>query len=266
MAKRSNAAAMRRMSTQSQANTKTSSTKNGMVDSLLSTLNSEMRNLIYKFALQQPEPITVRYCEDEDDQSNSLASTSVDKYPTALTETCKSIRDECGTTFYAINQFHFDGRTDSLPKTNIVKQFLASIGGSNSRAMRSVTIDTGSYHSILAYFLMHALQETVRFSRIHPYIKFQCLASICPDRLAAHGINYRLVLECSDIPASFQKLAVEVEAALRSLEAATVSPQHWGLLKELKDAPQVWEALVNTVKAAGMETTGTETGTATRKA
>ncbi|KAK5713591.1 hypothetical protein LTR15_011291 [Elasticomyces elasticus] len=266
MAKCSSGAAMRSVLTEPTASTKTSSTKNGMVDSFLSTLNSEMRNLIYEFTLQQPEPIAVRYCEDDDDQSNSLASTSVDKYPTALTETCKSISDECGTTFYAINQFQFDGRTDSLPKTNIVKQFLASIGGSKSRAMRSIIIDIGSYHSILAYFLMHAMQETVQSSTIHPYIMFQCSASIRPDRLAAHGINYRLVLECSDIRASFQKLAIGVEAELESQEVAMVSPQHWGLLKDLKDAPQVWEASVNAVKAVGLPATGTETGTATRKA
>ncbi|KAK4890599.1 hypothetical protein LTR27_010761 [Elasticomyces elasticus] len=235
--------AKRSMSTQSRANTKTSSTKNGMADSLFSSLMPQTRNLIYKFALQQPDPITVRWYENEDDQRNSVTSTSMNKYPTALTETCKLIRKECGTLFYATNRFQFDSKSDSLPKVNIVKRFLATIGGSNSRAMRSIIIDAGLYHSVTAYFLMHALQEAVQFSKVESHIEFKFRASICPDRLAFHGVNYPLVLDCGGIAASFQKLAVEEEVDLGRHEAAKLSPQHWQLLEELKDAHKIWVAL-----------------------
>ncbi|KAK3639344.1 hypothetical protein LTR56_012512 [Elasticomyces elasticus] len=242
------------MSIQSMMNSKTSLTKNGMADSLFSSLMPQTRNLIYKFALQQPEPITVRWYEHEDDQRTSVASTSVDKYPTALTETCKLIRNECGTILYATNQFQFDSRTDSLPKLDIVKRFLAIIGRSNSRAMRSITIEVGLYPSVTAHFLMHALQDLVQFSGVESHIKFNCRAIICPDRLAAHGVYYRLVLDCGDVVASFQRLALEKGAELRSQEVALVSPQHWQLLQELKDAHKMWVTLgetANTVQTAG---------------
>ncbi|KAK4952371.1 hypothetical protein LTR10_009177 [Elasticomyces elasticus] len=242
MAKR-NRAVTHTLSTQSMTNSKTSSAKNGMAGSPFSSLTPATRKLIYEFALQQPEPIRVRWYEEEDDQRNSVASTPVDKYPTALTETCKFIRKECGTILYARNQFQFDSRTDSLPKPDIVKRFLTTIGTSNSRAMRSIIIKVGMYPSVTAHFLMHALQDIVQFSGVKSHIKFECRASICPDRLAAHGVYYGLVLDCNDVAASFQKLAVEKGAQLRSQEAALVSPQHWRLLQELKDAHKMWLTL-----------------------
>ncbi|KAK5698215.1 hypothetical protein LTR97_007176 [Elasticomyces elasticus] len=252
MAKRSGLAAMRTMSTRSMANTKTDSIKDAMADSLFARLSPEMRNIIYEFALQQHEPIVVRWYDDLDDHPEDVVSNTVDKFTTALTKTCRQISKECGTMFYAINDFQFDSSVDSMSKTRIAKRFLGIIGGENAKAMRFMIVDVGLYHSVLAHFLIHALQEILQFSELHPHAKFECRASIHPNRLALNSVNYRLVLECGDVAASFGRLAAEEELKLSRQEAEMVSPQHWQLLQELEEAYAIWIRLTKPTDTANM--------------
>ncbi|KAK5725081.1 hypothetical protein LTR17_013280 [Elasticomyces elasticus] len=252
MAKHSGAAATRTMSTRSMANTEMDSIMDAMADSLFARLSPEMRNIIYEFALQQSEPIMVRWHDDRDDHPEDVASSSVDKYTTALAQTCRQIGKECGTMFYAINKFQFDSSTDSIPKTTIVNRFLDTIGGENAKAMRFMSVDLGIYRSVLAHFLIHALQEILQFSTHNPHAKFECRASIRPNRLAMNSVNYRLVLECGDVAASFGRLAAEEELELSRQEVAMVSPQHWQLLQELEEAHAIWIRLTKPTDTADM--------------
>ncbi|KAK3636414.1 hypothetical protein LTR56_014201 [Elasticomyces elasticus] len=238
------------MSTRSMANTATAATKDGMANSFFGRLMPEVRNTIYELALRQPEPIVVRWHDDREDHPEDVVSNSVDKFITALTKTCKQIGKECGTMFYAINKFQFDSSADSMPKTIIVERFLDTIGGENAKAMRFMIVDVGLFRSVLAHFLVYALQEVLRFSELNPHAKFECRASIRPNRLAINGVNYGLLLECSDVAASFQSLAAEKELELGRQAAAMVSPYHWQLLQELKESHGIWARLTKPVGTA----------------
>lgn len=150
----------------------------GCPHSPLAKLSPELRNIIYELALRCAEPVRVR---DTFDLATSFATLDSRKDPLAPTRTCKMIRDDCGSMFYAVNstfvvlvkchvsQWHYNPDLVTFERT--VRSFLDGIGGHKSLLIEKIVLDMG--HLTLTYFcnfkevvkkLVHVRSELRRLS------------------------------------------------------------------------------------------------------
>ncbi|KAK4952367.1 hypothetical protein LTR10_009173 [Elasticomyces elasticus] len=124
-----------------------------MENSLFMRLPTELRVQIYDLVLRQPEPIVIRWCFVRRWYSFwiwcylAIGSTLGNHHPTALTATCRFIKQECGQSFYNINSFVLLCRNDVSwnNKLQLLRLFLERIGEPNRLALRSVAVDLGAY-------------------------------------------------------------------------------------------------------------------------
>ncbi|KAK5713594.1 hypothetical protein LTR15_011294 [Elasticomyces elasticus] len=124
-----------------------------MENSLFMRLPTELRVQIYDLVLRQPEPIVIRWCFVRRWYSLwiwrhlAIGSTLGKYHPTALTATCRLIKQECGQSFYNINSFVLLCRNDVSwnNKLQLLRLFLERMGEPNRLALRSVAVELGAY-------------------------------------------------------------------------------------------------------------------------
>ena len=114
----------------------------------LLSLSAELRNKIWEYALQQPEPIDIMLKRSN---SMQLGGLMYDKTPgemrvAALLRVCHQTQTECSQMLYALNIFRFTIHPSLLVRpqhdlTWIYGRFLDSIGALQKKSLRQVLVN-----------------------------------------------------------------------------------------------------------------------------
>ncbi|KAK5713593.1 hypothetical protein LTR15_011293 [Elasticomyces elasticus] len=161
-------------------------------------LPPELRNSIYKLALQQPEPASIRRLGKTESRQ---PSSQLPYHATALTRTCKLIRGEATQLFYAINTFiilceHVNHRYKLL----LLCDFLDQIGQQNKSALRSINIDIGSFTDFYDNDVFGQLWLLAGLVGLEPQLKVQCTTPYEHDA----NITIELSLAMHDLKSSLE--------------------------------------------------------------
>ncbi|KAK4952372.1 hypothetical protein LTR10_009178 [Elasticomyces elasticus] len=210
----------------------------GMANSHLGRLSAELRNDIYHLALLQPEPIKVRWSLDRTLKPESLTSTSPTPNPTALLSTCKAMNEDCSKMMYHNNTFLFECKADGTEKIRLPTRFFELIGPTNRIELRSCIVHLDSYSSMTGPYCTSALEAVIRVAEALPQITFECRVIIEMPGTQ----KYELVVQCNDMPGSFDALVCEKELRLKGRTMDDETRAETKLLAALKGARERWEA------------------------
>ena len=111
-----------------------------MDDSPFAKLSPEIRNRIYEFAYTNEYPIEFFILADGAFKPSVVPR----KHPLGLAYTCGTIYRESTQLFYATNKFTIHG-VSAKDAIESLKRFCLAVGQVNAEALRSVTLNLGSW-------------------------------------------------------------------------------------------------------------------------
>ncbi|KAK5698219.1 hypothetical protein LTR97_007180 [Elasticomyces elasticus] len=155
-----------------------------MASSSLFNLSAELRNCIYELVLMQAAPITITQRSHSDADEMVLRSKSAVANPTALLMTCKDIKTEASTIFYASQTFVFSCTNvhvkDALAReVAVAEAFLNQIGPHNRLGLRSIKFEASTFHSFGYSHVKSPFAKLSALAKQNPQIKdFECALKI----------------------------------------------------------------------------------------
>ncbi|KAK3614124.1 hypothetical protein LTR56_026957 [Elasticomyces elasticus] len=161
----------------------------------LLTLSAELRNCIYELVLIQAAPITITECTHSDADDMILRSHSSVAHPTALLMTCKDIKAEASTMFYASHTFAFSCINVNVTgafanKVAVAEAFLHQIGPHNRLGLRSIRFEASTFNSFEYSNVNSPFTKLSVLAEQNPQIKdFRCAAKLA---MIAHRPNHIL--------------------------------------------------------------------------
>ncbi|KAK5124197.1 hypothetical protein LTR85_001900 [Meristemomyces frigidus] len=161
-----------------------------MENSPFAKLAPELRNRIYELALTLPKRIVI--VRRSFSPSTFRQEPANARYqPLALAMTCRVINEECQQLFYAANAFELRAALHSNGTTTL-GGFCETIGGRNSAALRSVTVDAHEvylvdpshialYSGRLETLVYGLLQDVGRHATCEVYLTFMFRSVLARD-------------------------------------------------------------------------------------
>ncbi|KAK3616038.1 hypothetical protein LTR22_027201 [Elasticomyces elasticus] len=166
-----------------------------MAPSPLLTLSAELRNCIYELVLIQAAPIMITECTHSDADDIILRSHSSVAHPTALLMTCKDIKAEASTMFYANHTFAFSCTDVNVTgafakKVAVAEAFLHQIGPHNRLGLRSIRFEANTFGSFEYPDVNSPFTKLSVLAEQNPQIKeFRCAAKLA---MIGHRPNHIL--------------------------------------------------------------------------
>jgi hypothetical protein len=195
----------------------------------LSRLPAEIRNIIYKLALQSSSTLKLAYsCIRDSAFRAELPLLDFDnrRNITALTRTCRAIRAESTQLFYSINTFQISIPVFASP-TNLrraLKGFFAGIAPHHISAMRSIVVDLGTGYTPGGCQRFGVPLAALRAQQTkYPHCNFTVRLT-CGVRTSSHRKSIKLAVEVpmQAYPGNWAEIVEDVVA--RSSKAGQMTP------------------------------------------